>query len=177
MDNKFKTVAQISQVFDLMSKPSESNQTPKVKEELAHKRLDQRLRFYLVSDNGIIKPNDWESLSVDEKEKRLNKLDQFNISGSRYTELNTLFRKACRFVNTGKWLQFEGSTGRFYNEHFVESGILKPTKFKTQYIDGYNRHLTMPIFKVDRNRVQELINNDPDFIEFLSLNDTDLYPF
>lgn len=82
MDNKFKTVAQISQVFDLMSKHSESNQTPKVKEELAHNRLDQRLRFYLVSDNGFIKPSDWESLSIDEKEKRLNKLDQFNISGS-----------------------------------------------------------------------------------------------
>jgi hypothetical protein len=83
MDDKFKTVAQISQVFDLMSKHSESNQTPKVKIKMAHKRLDQRLRFYLVSDNGIIKPDNWESLSVDEKEKRLNKLDQFNISGSQ----------------------------------------------------------------------------------------------
>ena len=79
MDNKFKTVAQISQVFDLMSKHSESNQTPKVKEKMAHKRLDQRLRFYLVSDNGFIKPNDWESLSVDEKEKRLNRLDKINL--------------------------------------------------------------------------------------------------
>lgn len=83
MNNKFKSVAQVSQIFDLMSKHSESNQTPKVKEKMAHKRLDQRLRFYLVSDNGIIKPDNWESLSVDEKEKRLNKLDQFNISGSQ----------------------------------------------------------------------------------------------
>ena len=83
------------------------------------------------------------------------------------SELYTVFRKACRFINTGKWLQFEGATGRFYNDNFIESGILKPTKFKTQYIDGYNRLLTMPIFKVDRNRVEELTMDNPDFIEFL----------
>ena len=91
MNNKFKTVAQVSQIFDLMSKHSDSKyctkygvqQLQEIKEELAHKRLDQRLRFYLVSDNGIIKPDNWDSLSVDEKEKRLNKLDQFNISGSQ----------------------------------------------------------------------------------------------
>lgn len=83
------------------------------------------------------------------------------------SELNTVYRNACRFVNTGKWLQLEGATGRFYNDNFIESGILKPTKFKTQYKDGYNRLLTMPIFKVDRNRVEELIMSDPDFVEFL----------
>ena len=83
------------------------------------------------------------------------------------TVYRTVYRKACKFINSGKWLRFEGATGRFYNDNFIESGILKPTKFKTQYKDGYNRLLTMPVFKVDRNRVDQLRMDNPDFIEFL----------
>lgn len=82
------------------------------------------------------------------------------------SELN-IYRKACKFINTGNWLKFEGAIGRFYHNNFIDSEILKPTKFKTQYMDGYNRLLTMPIFKVDRNKIRELKINDPDFIEFL----------
>ena len=63
-----KMVSNISSLFSLMV----NDET----EEAKRKTNTQRLKFYLTQD-GIIAPNDWNSLSVKEQEERLNKLDEF----------------------------------------------------------------------------------------------------
>tara|TARA_R110000751_G_scaffold70582_1_gene143149 strand:- start:1805 stop:2290 length:486 start_codon:yes stop_codon:yes gene_type:complete len=63
-----KMASTISNLFSLMA----NDET----EEAKRKTNTQRLKFYLTQD-GIIAPNDWNSLSVKEQEERLNKLDEF----------------------------------------------------------------------------------------------------
>ena len=63
-----KTVSAISSIFSLMA----NDET----EEAKRKTNDQRKRFYETIE-GISFPNDWDSLSVEDQEERLNKTDQF----------------------------------------------------------------------------------------------------
>lgn len=64
-----KTIKGISQLYDIMSNTKNKSDADK------HKILDQRLRFYLVSNMGIIKPDEWDELSVKEKQRRLDKME------------------------------------------------------------------------------------------------------
>ena len=63
-----KTVSAISSIFSLMA----NDET----EEAKRKTNEQRKRFYETIE-GISFPNDWDSLSVEDQEERLNKTDQF----------------------------------------------------------------------------------------------------
>lgn len=63
-----KTVSAISSIFSLMA----NYET----EEAKRKTNDQRKRFYETIE-GICFPDDWDSLSVEDQEERLNKTDQF----------------------------------------------------------------------------------------------------
>ena len=63
-----KTVSAISSIFSLMA----NDET----EEAKRKTNEQRKRFYETIE-GISFPNDWDNLSVEDQEKRLNKTDQF----------------------------------------------------------------------------------------------------
>ena len=63
-----KTVSAISSIFSLMA----NDET----EESKRKTNDQRKRFYETIE-GISFPDDWDSLSVEDQEERLNKTDQF----------------------------------------------------------------------------------------------------
>ena len=63
-----KTVSAISSIFSLMA----NDET----EEAKRKTNDQRKRFYETIE-GISFPDDWDSLSVEDQEERLNKTDQF----------------------------------------------------------------------------------------------------
>ena len=63
-----KTVSAISSIFSLMA----NDET----EEAKRKTNDQRKRFY-ETIKGISFPDDWDSLSVEDQEERLNKTDQF----------------------------------------------------------------------------------------------------
>tara|TARA_X000001388_G_scaffold73550_2_gene65420 strand:- start:4 stop:489 length:486 start_codon:yes stop_codon:yes gene_type:complete len=63
-----KTVSAISSIFSLMA----NDET----EEAKRKTNDQRKRFYETIE-GISFPDDWDSLSVENQEERLNKTDQF----------------------------------------------------------------------------------------------------
>ena len=63
-----KTVSAISSIFSLMA----NDET----EEAKRKTNDQRKRFYETIE-GISFPDDWDSLSVEDQERRLNKTDQF----------------------------------------------------------------------------------------------------
>ena len=63
-----ETVSAISSIFSLMA----NDET----EEAKRKTNDQRKRFYETIE-GISFPDDWDSLSVEDQEERLNKTDQF----------------------------------------------------------------------------------------------------
>tara|TARA_Y100000768_G_C23754068_1_gene575337 strand:+ start:521 stop:736 length:216 start_codon:yes stop_codon:yes gene_type:complete len=64
-----KTIKSISQLYNIMSDTKNKSDADK------HKVLDQRLRFYLVSNIGIIKPDNWDELSATEKQRRLDKME------------------------------------------------------------------------------------------------------
>ena len=64
-----KTIKSISQIYNILSNTKNKSDADK------HKVLDQRLRFYLVSNIGIIKPDNWDELSAKEKQRRLDKME------------------------------------------------------------------------------------------------------
>ena len=63
-----KTTGTISKLFGLMSGDMDKG-----------KQLDQKKRFFEIS--GLTFPDDWDSLSIEEKEKRINKVEQVSIEG------------------------------------------------------------------------------------------------
>ena len=63
-----KTVSNISSLFALMSNPRTEAEQRKVN--------DQRLRFYETQE-GFIKPHDWDSLTVEDQTARLDGVDSY----------------------------------------------------------------------------------------------------
>ena len=63
-----KTTGTISKLFGLMSGDMDKG-----------KQLDQKKRFFEIS--GLTFPDDWDSLPIEEKEKRINKVEQVSIEG------------------------------------------------------------------------------------------------
>ena len=63
-----KTTGTISKLFGLMSGDMDKG-----------KQLDQKKRFFEIS--GLTFPDDWDSLAIEEKEKRINKVEQVSIEG------------------------------------------------------------------------------------------------
>jgi len=64
-----KTISNISSLFAFMSNPKTEAEQRKVN--------NQRLRFY-ETQSGIIRPNDWDCLTVEDQTARLDKVDEFN---------------------------------------------------------------------------------------------------
>ena len=69
--------------------------------------------------------------------------------------------QALEYINTGAWLQLEGSVGRWCNG-FLESGIIVKDQEKTQaegpikFTDGYGRHQEQYRFKIDPDRLDQV---------------------
>jgi uncharacterized protein YdaT len=63
-----KTTGTISKLFGLMSGDMDKS-----------KQLDQKKRFFEIS--GLTFPDDWDNLEIEEKEKRINKVEQVSIEG------------------------------------------------------------------------------------------------
>ena len=63
-----KTTGTISKLFGLMSGDMDKG-----------KQLDQKKRFFEIS--GLTFPDDWDSLPIEEKEKRINQVEQVSIEG------------------------------------------------------------------------------------------------
>lgn len=63
-----KTTGTISKLFGLMSGDMDKS-----------KQLDQKKRFFEIS--GLTFPDDWDNLAIEEKEKRINKVEQVSIEG------------------------------------------------------------------------------------------------
>ncbi len=83
------------------------------------------------------------------------------------TEQN-VYEKALKVYESGLFLQLEGSYGRYFVDTFIESGILK---FKDEsgeiVIDGYSRPIKLKKASIDYDRIQELEETNPEFIDSL----------
>jgi hypothetical protein len=64
-------------------------------------------------------------------------------------------------INSGRWLQLEGSIGRHCNS-FIESGIIIPDEKETKekgpicFTDGYGRPQKQVRFKIDWDKFDEI---------------------
>ena len=80
------------------------------------------------------------------------------------TEQN-VYEQALKHYESGLFLQLEGSSGRYFVDTFIESGILK---FKDEpgdtIIDGYNQPITLKKASIDYDRIDELWEDNPEFM-------------
>tara|TARA_B100000287_G_C20612896_1_gene772803 strand:+ start:1153 stop:1419 length:267 start_codon:yes stop_codon:yes gene_type:complete len=83
------------------------------------------------------------------------------------TEKN-IYEQALETYEKGRFLQLEGSYGRYFVDTFIESGILKFKDEPGQTVtDGYNRSIPLRKASIDYDRIQELKENNPEFIDSL----------
>ena len=83
------------------------------------------------------------------------------------TEKN-IYEQALETYEKGRFLQLEGSYGRYFVDTFIESGILKFKDEPGQTVtDGYNRSILLRKASIDYDRIQELEENNPEFIDSL----------
>ena len=83
-------------------------------------------------------------------------------------KVNIRFKNTLDNVNNGRWLQLEGSYGRYIAHNFLDTEVFIPTKFSKIQTDGYGRVRHMPIFKVNRKKIRELDETgEQDFLFFL----------
>jgi hypothetical protein len=64
-------------------------------------------------------------------------------------------------INSGMWLQMEGSVGRMCNQFLESEEIIVDTERTKKegtisFIDGYGRNCKQPYFKIDWVRVDEV---------------------
>jgi hypothetical protein len=70
-------------------------------------------------------------------------------------------KDALRLMNTGQWLQLEGSVGRRVQE-FIDAGVLMRDEEKTKkegpvrFVDGYGRPVEQFWAKIDWDKVNEI---------------------
>lgn len=71
MNDMFKTVGLMSAVFAVTENNSKDR-------EQRNKNVEQRARFYKIAfgKQGLMFPEDWDALTLEEKEKRINGLDK-----------------------------------------------------------------------------------------------------
>ena len=79
-----------------------------------------------------------------------------------------IYEQALETYEKGRFLQLEGSYGRYFVDTFIESGILKFKDEPGQTVtDGYNRSITLRKASIDYDRIQELEEKNPEFIDAL----------
>jgi len=72
MSDQIKTVSRVSALFDIMSEKDKSN--PEDRKAI----IQRRARFYKTVP-GLMWPEDWDSLDIEEKERRINALDKLGL--------------------------------------------------------------------------------------------------
>ena len=79
-----------------------------------------------------------------------------------------IYEQALETYEKGRFLQLEGSYGRYFVDTFIESGILKFKDEPGQTVtDGYGQAITLRKASIDYDRIQELEENNPEFIDAL----------
>ena len=77
-----------------------------------------------------------------------------------------VYEKALDFYNNGTFLQLEGSVGRSFVNNFLDSGIIKTLNEKgNEVIDGYGRTTILKKAIIDYDRIDELWDINPEFME------------
>lgn len=79
-----------------------------------------------------------------------------------------VYEDALEKYNSGLFLQLEGSYGRYFVDTFIESGIIKMINEQgNTIIDGYNKSIILRKASIDYDRINELWDNNPEFMEEL----------
>ena len=79
-----------------------------------------------------------------------------------------VYEDALEKYNSGLFLQLEGSYGRYFVDTFIESGIIKMINEQgNTIIDGYNKPIILRKASIDYDRINELWDDNPEFMEEL----------
>ena len=74
--------------------------------------------------------------------------------------------KILETYNSGLFLQLEGSFGRHFVSSYLDSGIIKTIDEPgNTVVDGYGREIQLKKAVIDHDRIDELWDTDPEFIE------------
>ena len=77
-----------------------------------------------------------------------------------------VYENALENYNDGLFLKLEGSVGRWFVSTFLDSGIIKTLNEKgNDVIDGYGERITLKKAVIDYDRIDELWETEPYFIE------------
>ena len=88
---------------------------------------------------------------------RLNQLNKEN-------NMNT--QEILETYNSGRFLQLEGSFGRHFVSSYLDSGIIKTfDELGNTVVDGYGRKIQLKKAEIDYDRIDELWDENPEFIE------------
>ena len=83
------------------------------------------------------------------------------------TEQN-VYEQALKDYESGLFLQLEGSYGRYFVDTYLKSGVIKTIDEPGDtIIDGYGQAITLKKASIDYDRIQELKETDPEFIDSL----------
>ena len=74
--------------------------------------------------------------------------------------------KILETYNSGLFLQLEGSFGRHFVSSYLDSGIIKTIDEPgNTIVDGYGREIQLKKAEIDHDRIDELWDENPEFIE------------
>ena len=74
--------------------------------------------------------------------------------------------KILETYNSGLFLQLEGSFGRHFVSSYLASGIIKTIDEPgNTVVDGYGREIQLKKAVIDHDRIDELWDENPEFIE------------
>jgi len=74
--------------------------------------------------------------------------------------------KILETYNSGLFLQLEGSFGRHFVSSYLDSGIIKTIDEPgNTVVDGYGREIQLKKAVIDHDRIDELWDENPEFIE------------
>jgi len=80
--------------------------------------------------------------------------------------MENVYENALNKYNTGWFLKMEGSYGRWFVSTFLDSGIIKTIDEKgSDVVDGYGRTIALKKAVIDHDRIFELWDTDPEFME------------
>ena len=75
-------------------------------------------------------------------------------------------QKILETYNSGLFLQLEGYFGRHFVSSYLDSGIIKTLDEPgNTVVDGYGREIQLKKAEIDHDRIDELWEENPEFIE------------
>jgi len=97
-----------------------------------------------------------------DKQEQHNLIKSIENQQAKEHEQEQEIQRALELINTGKWRQLEGGTGRWCSL-FLESGEIVVDEERTKkegmvsFVDGYGMSQEQPYFKIDWDRFGEVV--------------------